>query len=290
MFGFSDYVESATFPVVALIGRSAIARRQIGSSLSLHCHTRHTTFEMLKTLVVLASLAVAPTLAHAQSSQLADARDSAVVASRPAWVTKHDVVRAGIAAAAIGVISLADESVAKATQRRWLQQNHTLNNTLDVIQFVGDPGTLVVSGSLFVIGKLTHHPLLASASLRAGESIVASGAVTQMLKLSLGRARPVVTNDQNAYVFHGFHGAKENFNSFPSGHTTAVFAAATVFSAEIHYAHPKAARFTTPLLYGLASAVGGARMYNNRHWLSDVVGGALIGHFAGRKIMSRVVR
>jgi len=228
--------------------------------------------------------------APAQSTRPRDVRDSTERATKPAWVSRHDLARAGAAVAAIGFISLADESIARATQRRWLQNNHAMNNTADAIQFVGDPGALLLSTSLLVVGKLSHHPGLASASLRSTEAIIASGAVTQLLKLSIGRARPVVTADNDAYAFHPFHGAQTNFNSFPSGHTTAAFAAATVFSTEIRYAHPRAATFTTPLLYGLASAVGGARMYNDRHWLSDVVGGALIGHFVGRKITSRVVR
>ena len=228
--------------------------------------------------------------APAQSPRPGDGRDSTDLATKPAWVSRHDLTRAGGAVVAIGIISLADESIARGTQRRSLQNNHTLNNAADAIQIIGDPGALLLSTSLFVVGKLSHQPGLASASLRSTEAIIASGAVTQLLKLSIGRARPVVTSDNDAYAFHPFHGSQTNFNSFPSGHTTAVFAAATVFSTEIRYSHPRAAKFTTPLLYGFATAVGGARMYNDRHWLSDVVGGALIGHFVGRKITSRVVR
>ena len=227
------------------------------------------------------------TNAQAQVSHVTN--DSARVA-KPAWFSKHDFGHAGIAVGAIGIVSLADERAAHATQRHALQDNHALNNFADAVQVVGDPGALLLSSSLFVIGKLSHHDGLANASLRSTEAIIASGAITQVLKLSVGRARPVVTNDEDAYVFHTFHGSQTNFNSFPSGHTTAAFAAAQVFSTEIRSSHPRAAKFTTPLLYGVATAVGGARMYNNRHWLSDVMSGALIGHFVGRKITSRVVR
>ena len=228
--------------------------------------------------------------APAQSIPSRDTRDSTDRGPKPAWVSRHDLAHAGGAVLAIGLISLADASIARSTQRPSLQNNHALNNAANAIQIVGDPGALLLSTSLFVVGRLSHHQGLASASLRSTEAIIASGAVTQLLKLSIGRARPVVTADKDAYAFHPFHGSQTNFNSFPSGHTTAAFAAATVFSTEIRYAHPSAAKFTTPLLYGLATAVGGARMYNDRHWLSDVVGGALIGHFVGRKITSRVVR
>ena len=38
-------------------------------------------------------------------------------------------------------------------------------------------------------------------------------------------------------------------------------------------------------MYGGAAAVGVSRMYNNRHWASDVILGAAIGTFAGTKVV-----
>jgi PAP2 superfamily len=37
--------------------------------------------------------------------------------------------------------------------------------------------------------------------------------------------------------------------------------------------------------YGLASAVGYARLNNNVHWASDVLAGAAIGTFVGRTVV-----
>ena len=37
--------------------------------------------------------------------------------------------------------------------------------------------------------------------------------------------------------------------------------------------------------YGLASAVGYARLNNNRHWPSDVLAGATIGTFVGKTVV-----
>lgn len=61
--------------------------------------------------------------------------------------------------------------------------------------------------------------------------------------------------------------------SFPSGHTTASFAAALALSAF----HPRwgAAALT------LAVAIAWSRMYLFVHWPSDVAAGILIGSFAG---------
>ena len=38
-------------------------------------------------------------------------------------------------------------------------------------------------------------------------------------------------------------------------------------------------------MYGGATLVGLSRMYHNKHWASDVVLGAAIGTFSGRKVV-----
>ena len=64
-----------------------------------------------------------------------------------------------------------------------------------------------------------------------------------------------------------------SLNSFPSGHTATAF-----MGAELMYQEYK----DTSVWYGIAgyviaTATGAFRMYNNRHWLTDVVAGAGIG-------------
>ena len=57
---------------------------------------------------------------------------------------------------------------------------------------------------------------------------------------------------------------------FPSGHTTVAFALAAV----LHPLPPAEVRWVP---WGLATAVGVARMYVGVHWPMDVVGGAALG-------------
>ena len=90
----------------------------------------------------------------------------------------------------------------------------------------------------------------------------------------VGRARP--RQNEGALAFHGFSGDE----SFPSGHTTQAFAAASVFAAE---AHPTWAKV---LIYGIAGGIGTARMYHDAHFLSDVVAGAAIGTLTGRAVVA----
>lgn len=62
-------------------------------------------------------------------------------------------------------------------------------------------------------------------------------------------------------------------NSFPSGHTAVAFAGAEFLYQE--YKHKSV--WYGVFGYAVATATGVFRMYNNRHWLTDVAAGAGIG-------------
>jgi membrane-associated phospholipid phosphatase len=63
------------------------------------------------------------------------------------------------------------------------------------------------------------------------------------------------------------------YNSFPSGHTATSFMGAEFMRMEYKDVSP----WYGVAGYAVAATTGALRMYNNRHWLSDVVTGAGIG-------------
>ncbi|HJT73113.1 MAG TPA: phosphatase PAP2 family protein, partial [Chitinophaga sp.] len=63
------------------------------------------------------------------------------------------------------------------------------------------------------------------------------------------------------------------YNSFPSGHTATAFMGAQFMWEEYHEVSP----WYGVAGYAAATATGVMRIYNNRHWFSDVVAGAGIG-------------
>lgn len=63
------------------------------------------------------------------------------------------------------------------------------------------------------------------------------------------------------------------YNSFPSGHTATAFMGAEFLWHEYHQVSP----WIGIAGYAVAAGTGFFRMYNNRHWLNDVIAGAGVG-------------
>lgn len=74
-------------------------------------------------------------------------------------------------------------------------------------------------------------------------------------------------------TFHNLRPDGSTYNSFPSGHTAQAFAAAAFLTEEYGSTY----KWMPYVAYGAASCVGGLRMANNRHYISDVLMGAGIG-------------
>jgi hypothetical protein len=110
-------------------------------------------------------------------------------------------------------------------------------------------------GRLFDMPKVSHLGMDLLRAQIIGESIV------EPLKFAVGRERPDGSNHQ----------------SFPSGHSAATFAAATVL--ERHLGWKNAA-----LAYVVAAYVASSRLHDNVHYASDVVFGSAIGVIAGRTV------
>jgi membrane-associated phospholipid phosphatase len=121
--------------------------------------------------------------------------------------------------------------------------------------------------------------------LHGTEALVVGQFVSGVLKVALGRARPYISTDTNPGSFAFGRGSKNSdFQSFPSGHATAAFAAAAAVSSETSEWWPETRWIFGTILYGGAAFVGLSRMYDDKHWASDVVMGAAVGTFAGLKV------
>lgn len=99
-------------------------------------------------------------------------------------------------------------------------------------------------------------------------SVALSAFVTDVIKWCIGRGRPFVGGEANAFNFSHFAGTPA-FASFPSGHATTAFALAVAVAA----VWPKAR--VAMAIYALVIAA--TRLVLLAHHPSDVVAGALVG-------------
>ncbi len=123
-------------------------------------------------------------------------------------------------------------------------------------------------------------------TLLATQSYLVAGAMQFLIKYITGEQRPNYVDPNHgapAPIFHGPGFAFKQGGSttaFPSGHTTAAFAAATVFAEEYHD------RPIVPIIaYSAATLIGLSRITENAHWASDVFAGAALGYITGLQVV-----
>ena len=200
--------------------------------------------------------------------------------------TSRDLVRAvGFTGLTIAMFPL-DRSIARRLTNERSKANRFLNKASTGVEYIADPGSIVIGTSLYLIGRFTNHSGIEDLGWRGTEAVLLGGATAWVLKGLTGRARPFVTGDTTAHDFKfggGFSNADRQ--SFPSGHTTAAFAAAAAVTSEAERGWPGHFWLVAPLMYGGASLVGVSRMYHDKHWASDVALGAAIGTFSGLKVV-----
>lgn len=182
--------------------------------------------------------------------QVPPPRLGAVLLTRPVAVL-------GAVLLVIGTAFLLDAPV-----RRWATQVQYagLDALVGVLNPIGSGVTLLaVCVALAVSCRALRRSRLCEAGWLGTLAFMAAGLVEYALKHLVGRPRPA-----SAGPFLG-----PEFDSFPSGHATSVFAVATVLGSF----YP---RLRWPL-YTLAAAIALGRVYLARHYLSDIVAGALVG-------------
>ncbi|HXV85103.1 MAG TPA: phosphatase PAP2 family protein [Gemmatimonadales bacterium] len=136
----------------------------------------------------------------------------------------------------------------------------------------------VAGGGALAAGLLARKPAWARTGIQVfGAYGLASGAMIAT-KWAAGRSRPSSTPNDNM-DWHWLGGSDDS--SLPSGSASVVFSLATTLADAID--HPAA----SVALYGAAGVNGWARIYSNRHWLSDVALGAVYGITAAKLMNGR---
>lgn len=178
------------------------------------------------------------------------------------FTTKENLWIVGAGAGASLLTHPFDSGIPESRFNSELFEGGLLDETFEPGATVG--GALFQGGAAaatFALGKVFDQPELASVGRDLIRAQIVTQGLTQALKLSVGRTRP--------------DGSSRT--SFPSGHTSATFASATVL--ERHYGW----KVGIPA-YAVAGWVAASRLSENKHYLSDVIFGAALGIVGGRTV------
>ncbi|MEZ2445945.1 phosphatase PAP2 family protein [Chitinophaga sp. RCC_12] len=179
----------------------------------------------------------------------------------PAWQTKqfHTTI-AGVAVPvamiSYGVFALNNPTLRdlNSTTKAEIKEDHPQFRThIDNYLQYAPVAAVYILNAAGIQGK--HN--LRDRSIILGISAVITAGTVEIVKNRTHEERP----DHSDYL------------SFPSGHTATAFAAAEFLRQEYKDVSP----WYGVAGYLAATTTGALRMYNNKHWLSDVVAGAGIG-------------
>lgn len=178
------------------------------------------------------------------------------------------------AATSLGVVAFKNDQEITDT----LQRNHSqIARTLTTVgNFYGSgPGFGIVAAGSYFLGMYYDNDKLKKVGLFIVGAEIAQAIVTEAVKISFGRERP--THGVGPYQFF------ENGNkSFWSGHSATAFTLATIISEMYKDDYP----LVPYVVYGAAAITAYARVYENHHWASDVIMGAIAGHLIAKLAIS----
>ena len=117
---------------------------------------------------------------------------------------------------------------------------------------------VIANVGLGLVGVKSRHPFRERIAATA-TAYAALGVLTNATKYTVKEKRP----DTNRR------------NSFPSGHTATAFMGAELVREEYGNAYGAGA-------YAVATSIAFLRLYNDRHWLNDIIGGAGVGMLSAR--------
>lgn len=179
------------------------------------------------------------------------------------WVKLSSVVGISVLA------SLADKEIKSFSQKNQSEFADAVFK-IDKYYYAEFVGASVIA--FYGYGLVAENNKIHKLAVKLTEATFLATSLTLITKTIVGRGRPYMQESQ--YSFNPFI-LDNDYNSFPSGHTTLVFAYSTVMANEVDNVFWKIG------WYSAAGLVGYARIYHNQHWFSDVLMGAAIGYFSG---------
>lgn len=139
----------------------------------------------------------------------------------------------------------------------------------------GEPyNTLLIGGVNALSGIVNNIYMNKKVAFEIYQSAIYTGLTTVLFKTIIGRSRPYT--NEGSLSFSPFNLSGDDEWSLPSGHVSLAFSLSTVLSENSKSELMKFIYFLPAFLTAYS------RVYQDKHWLSDVFLGAVIGYSIGK--------
>ena len=202
--------------------------------------------------------------------------DTLYVLTSPLRLTPESTLVVGGIGAGLAGLALPDRSIRRELGRH---RHDSVRDAADDVSLLGNAGVLLgLNVGAIAVGEglkeATGSAKLLDAALVATEAQVLTAALTEGIAYGTERARPGQSNHPGKWF------SKWGRDSFPSSHASQAFAVAAVIQDRFGLG-------PGIVSYGVAGMVGAARLVQDKHWASDVAGGAVLGWAVGHYLSVR---
>lgn len=191
------------------------------------------------------------------------------ILTQPANFISDDWIKLSLTFGITGLSTLIDKDIKEFSQS---SKSDFSDDLFTIDKYYHIESMILSIIAIYGYGVLADNENFKNLGLKLSESTFYSGVINLSTRYLIGRERPYISGVQYNFKPLDF---SWGYSSFPSAHATLSFAFSTVMAYEYENFFWKFG------WYSLAGLVSYARIYNNQHWLSDVLMGAALGYFAG---------
>ena len=212
-------------------------------------------------------------------------KDAGQIWSYPVHIRTRDIMPIAGLAALTGFLIGNDEAIHRGFMN-YRDAHAWVRAVSPVITRMGTYGAWGTAAVFLGVGLIGGDKKSTETAVLASSAMLQSGILVTFLKGIFGRQRPFWADGVDHWsgpvgFFKRFgSGQSGRYDSFPGGHSITAFSLATVLAMQY-----RKSVWVPIVAYSVATGVGLSRVTENKHWLSDVLVGGVIGHVIGRLVV-----